>query len=232
MHFTPKYKSAGSAILLLSEFKFTAMLTENSEERYALLDSRVIPHRNLGKIPGTKNRAPQFVVRVSVNRLTLSAAFRPQHDLRSACRLADALTCYFWKYRIRETSTEADRYNYSKQQAELDLKNEPGLIDMLGDLEIGWAADGAIPSLADLAEQKRIAAIPTVKTALRKKVDIVLPEIQRALGCILDEQRQSVLTLRAEMLGDRQHLNDKLGSIDTAFKQILVVLTNLNSKIK
>jgi hypothetical protein len=152
--------------------------------------------------------------------------------MAAACRMVDALTSYFWKYRIRDTANENGRFNFSRAQAELDLNNEPGLIDKMADLEVAWAADGAIPSLADLAEQKRLAAIPTVKTALRKKVDIVLPEIQRALGSILDEQRQSVLTLRAEMLGDRQHLNDKLESIDTAFKQILIVLTNLNSKIK
>jgi hypothetical protein len=55
----------------------------------------------------------------------------------------------------------------------------------------------------------------------------------------LDEQRQSVLTLRAELLGIHEALNvdaaataARIEKIETAFKQILVVLTNLNSKIK
>jgi hypothetical protein len=232
MKFKAKYELARTPIMLLSAFQFTTMLTENSEERFANLEAGTLIPRSLGKIPGSKNRAPQFALRVFANKKTLIAAFRPERDLRSSCRLVDVLTHYFWRYRIREATSELERFNYSREQAVLDLKNEPGLVDTLADLEIAWSDEKAIPTLAELAEMKRLASIPKVKTSLRKELE--------TLGHnVLPELRQGFLTLRAELNGIHEALNvdaaataARIEKLEEAFKQMVVIMGNINAKIK
>lgn len=78
-------------------------------------------------------------------------------DVREkALRFADMTRLHFWKYRVRGSSelpTDED-FNFSKQQAELDLKNETELLSLI------VTQEKYLSTLGVLAEKKETRARP------------------------------------------------------------------------
>lgn len=63
----------------------------------------------------------------------------------TAIRLADMAQAYFWKYRIRKTR-QSGAFTISREQAELDLKNEPRTVEHFRALEQFLVSNNLLPT--------------------------------------------------------------------------------------
>ena len=112
----------------MSAAEFITQLSPAAQQRLEVVDAADAAHkiRGVRRAPGLKNACTYIVQSYVGGEVRTFCCVNRDHY--KAARIADMLTAKFGHLRLRflRPTTDAD-YNFTKEQAELDLQNEPAI---------------------------------------------------------------------------------------------------------